>query len=553
MEEKQWFLYVVDHHEGPYSIEEIQKILKKGEARTTSYVWREGLEDWLMLSDLPEFGGTPGGEGHGEPVFVVESGPKVSVGDIKASDAVFCLNSKRVFSGPHSLKTLIRKVNEEEASLKDTVWKEGWSSFVPLEQIPELTKEIKGGILNPDLAKATGKKKVFSLGLSTKGMSVPTLKFWKSRLFLALVFVVIPLALYQALSKGMIPGVSMPLPPLPIDAIFDGAINAGSKLPRLMAPVVDVFQDHMPEFIQEWASPITNIENVPLEKMKELRQTARTSLEQGVAIGTAVAVGDEINPIFHVVTNMPDGVLLTMELRGKAGTLLNATSFSKTLFAEVLNHYSKTAVVYADAGKPVPRGDYMLLIYEADKQSPEAAQFIASLPAKKASSLTPPGKKIFQIETYFLGGKKDALYQQKLAEFNAKLVGRRSTEVSELQQVISAIESNIVEDSSKATTLSAVRNAGQRMALWKQHEGRMVKLAGQLRGLVDKPKEQLEKEYLLGPLYEKTTALLMAWWTYHAQVAASVEKPGSMAPDLLQEMQRKLATDVAALKQELAK
>jgi hypothetical protein len=55
-QEKVWFLYVVDHHEGPFTIEEIKQKIKNKQALPTSYVWREPMNDWATIDSLEEFG-----------------------------------------------------------------------------------------------------------------------------------------------------------------------------------------------------------------------------------------------------------------------------------------------------------------------------------------------------------------------------------------------------------------------------------------------------------------------------------------------------------------
>jgi hypothetical protein len=52
--QKKWFIYIGDHHEGPFSVEEISAKQKTGEVKTESYVWCEGMSDWQMLSSVTE-------------------------------------------------------------------------------------------------------------------------------------------------------------------------------------------------------------------------------------------------------------------------------------------------------------------------------------------------------------------------------------------------------------------------------------------------------------------------------------------------------------------
>ena len=52
--EKKWFIYVNDHHEGPFSVNELEGKKKTSSITDESYVWCEGMNDWLMISEVKE-------------------------------------------------------------------------------------------------------------------------------------------------------------------------------------------------------------------------------------------------------------------------------------------------------------------------------------------------------------------------------------------------------------------------------------------------------------------------------------------------------------------
>ena len=52
---KEWFIYVVDHHEGPYSHAEIQARIAEGSILNTTFLWKEGFADWVLGEDLQDF------------------------------------------------------------------------------------------------------------------------------------------------------------------------------------------------------------------------------------------------------------------------------------------------------------------------------------------------------------------------------------------------------------------------------------------------------------------------------------------------------------------
>jgi hypothetical protein len=52
--EKKWFVYIGDHHEGPLSDREVYQRKQQGQVNQDSYVWREGMADWVLLSQVTD-------------------------------------------------------------------------------------------------------------------------------------------------------------------------------------------------------------------------------------------------------------------------------------------------------------------------------------------------------------------------------------------------------------------------------------------------------------------------------------------------------------------
>jgi hypothetical protein len=53
-EEKKWYIYVVDHHEGPFSISELQDKMNLGLVTETSFVWADGMQDWEPVTEVED-------------------------------------------------------------------------------------------------------------------------------------------------------------------------------------------------------------------------------------------------------------------------------------------------------------------------------------------------------------------------------------------------------------------------------------------------------------------------------------------------------------------
>jgi hypothetical protein len=53
--DKKWFVYLSDHHEGPFTVSEMQRKLERGQISSASYIWAEGMVDWSLMQETPPF------------------------------------------------------------------------------------------------------------------------------------------------------------------------------------------------------------------------------------------------------------------------------------------------------------------------------------------------------------------------------------------------------------------------------------------------------------------------------------------------------------------
>lgn len=501
MEEKEWFLYVVDHHEGPYSKDEIKKLVKRGEAKSSSYVWKEGYEDWLMMSDIADF--ELNGEGHGAPSFIVKPKAQTSaapsgvvetvapvspvlsdshvhtIGDTKPSDSVWCLSSRKIFSGPHSLKIIVRKINDGEASSKDLVWKEGWSQFVPISSIPEFMEGVKehSGTLE-SVAKIKPSASAKALGLGGKPVAVKY-RWYRSRSFSLLLLFCLLMGLYQSLVLGRLS---------PMLNLFGGGVSekvAKLNLPLLpisLTPVRTVFiksQPHirlwiergasyLPEPIREKISILPIPNTVHKRDHDRLREAAFSDFTvTGSRVAAALLDGAETNPSFVVTSNLADGTRLRVTLQGKEGTLLNAAGYDQSVSVVLNDHMGTTPPFMFDGEKVLPRGEYSLSVFLFDT---------------KENALS--------TESYFLGGKKDAEYFARLKEYNERNDIKFKQAFAELTQIAETFESLINESAQNFSVLSA-KPITKRKPEWLHFQQRFSKLSTQL-------KEQTAKTLMTG-------------------------------------------------------
>lgn len=54
-EEKKWFVFLGDRHEGPFSFAEIQAQVDQKKVTISNFVWAEGMTDWKLMKEVPAF------------------------------------------------------------------------------------------------------------------------------------------------------------------------------------------------------------------------------------------------------------------------------------------------------------------------------------------------------------------------------------------------------------------------------------------------------------------------------------------------------------------
>ena len=53
-EENQYVLAVGKEQKGPYTVSQLNQMLREGSVTVESYVWRSGMSEWKMIKDCPD-------------------------------------------------------------------------------------------------------------------------------------------------------------------------------------------------------------------------------------------------------------------------------------------------------------------------------------------------------------------------------------------------------------------------------------------------------------------------------------------------------------------
>ena len=117
---------------------------------------------------------------------------------------------------------------------------------------------------------------------------------------------------------------------------------------------------------------------------------ARGSAESGLPqAAIALSRADAGSPAVYVSSNLPDGAAIDVYIDGVPDTLLNQMSFSSKLRAVMSEKIGKTAVIRFPDGRPIPKGDYLLVAIDAEDQSAGVRDVLAKAPIASPQPLSP--------------------------------------------------------------------------------------------------------------------------------------------------------------------
>ncbi len=485
MGEKIWFVYISDHHEGPFTPEEVQAKIAEGAVTSQSLVWKDGMPEWVAAETIPEihalFSG--GAESPAAPALTVGDGGEASLAQLLSQeqtgdapvaepgqtleqvseqapmsldslptgggaapgddDQVWSMRSGTSVSGQFSMSTLKEMAGRGEVPADAEFWHPGMTDFTPLAAYPELEKSRKspkpttakplaspgrkpGGLApltaaatvgSEDEFEAAPPKKAGKLGVFTeklKGMF--TFKFGKKKVAAA------KAAAEQKPAKKV---------------EKKSAPSGNGKLAKLIKPLIAVVVVLLvvggggAAYMLFLNSPVPNLEDVPPEKLEEMKATAKAPAEAGGKLLLVQAQGDDFSPTFYVATNLAEGTQVTLKIDGIPGTLVNAISFSQSWTAAV--EKTKLAVFRSLSveGKPLPMGDFKIKV--------------------KA-----PGATDLTLDQ-FIGGKKNHIYDRRMKTWKEKLQGELDRELLELKEIAASLRS-IYSDHEKM--MNAARVSG---------------------------------------------------------------------------------------------
>ncbi len=516
--EKKWFVYLGDHHEGPFSLIEIQEKMVQGVVTSEGYVWAEGMKDWKPMKEVPDFASLllPS---QSEPAFA--HAPTLAITDSQtqselpySADLSVGLGHDETPTSPTQENMSFLEMDKPEASLSSIEPQAPFHSLVekssssqiishPLKQespdsVPHLmaksVAEEKTGDLDPsDLQKV----KTVGVGASH---SIPKNKK-KFQVSSGLVISLVLLSLVTGSGVAYQQGV--------LDSFFKSPLlqDGFKRFSAFLRPYILRMIDQYPT-VGAWISPLPNLNDVTPDEYDALKFAAiEAPGKTGPRIAIALSKADPLSPIFYVSSNLPDGVKFQIWVTGVSDTLLNHLSFNTQVEVTLNQRLGISNSIRFTDGKPVPKGEYLIYLTPSQNQAPEIQALLANSPPvpQKLSNDLPKDIKILAFKTYFLGGVRDAAYTARLKEYHDKLRLKASEEIKEVSQFLNTLESQLNSSTTKfAFIKKAKMNAKQRQA-WESFHTEWMKFQGQLDLIFQKwTPESIHNDYFYETLYLMT-------------------------------------------------
>ncbi len=444
--EKKWFVYLADHHEGPFSLDEIETKIRGHEVTTSNFIWCEGMADWKSMTELTEFAPMLSGLANHSP----PPPPTLAGGEI--------------------------------------------SLEIPLERSPEppVLVKIEPVAIQPDPATSIEEEEQTAIRTYEQASPPAKTASRKGLMVAALIFI----AVIGAYWGGFLKPIS--------ESPFMRAVSEASG--ETLRPHVLKLSKFAP-FLSKWISPIPSIAGVSEEDFDSLKAAASAPLALGPRVAVALVQTDLLIPTFHAATNLPDGTELELHVLGLSGTLLNHIDFSQVMTGQVSKNLAHFDRVQFSDGRPLARGEYDVYAVNSDKQLVEVQTLLdlAQATLLEMAASIPAGRKVATKKSYFLGGPKDESYTTRLKEFHGKLRVKAEEEMKELKQFATTLEAQINSSNTTFTRIrgKARRTTKQQQSQWHSFHDQWTALNSQMTESFGRWTDSIAKnEYFYGTLYK---------------------------------------------------
>jgi hypothetical protein len=470
-EQKIWFIYLTDHHEGPFSVSEVAEKIGQGVVTPQSLGWKDGMPEWLPLESIPELGPAlsgggggeaapaeaPAGDGEGfslaqmlasqqsvgaeEPsgslgVSVTEepSGQTPSMASsfsspidqpVDAGALIWMMRVGEQASGMYSLQQLKAMAAQGEIPASAQLWHQGWADFQPLSSVPDVASLRQDGKGMAGKTGMTARPAANTAMNRPRGLAPITASADVGNDDPTDPGISSPKKSFLDKIKALFPKKKSKAAAAPASRVVGKKKAAGGIMGSVkrIAPVLGglvLIGAGAAAYFLYFSSPIPSDLDVIPDDLEAMRQVVKQPASQpqlylALARGTEDSPADVTAPKFYVATNLPESTAVTIQLNGHPGTLVNRISFDKTYTGTVGGKHMAVFESLQDDGKPLPMGEYTMTV---------------------TATGAPP-----LAHDRFLGGRKGGAYTSRLAKYKEKLQGEYDKEMQTLKEYIDTLKS----------------------------------------------------------------------------------------------------------------
>lgn len=522
--QKKWFVYLTDHHEGPFSLAELQTQMEQGSITPKHYVWCQGMPDWKIMAEVEAFEALLQPQPAHEAPTPPSSHP-IDVSPVESSTSGLVETVELVQVTAEAVQPVTQPEPEIEAPV---ILQEPQLEASPAETItpiPETTPEPTPKEPEPQAAPTaaaplTQKKKPFlSLGMG----------------------IVLTLLLVLAAGGAVFFYLKPTLPATFTEWAEPQLIHLTTKFPSLA----------------QWISPLPKLADITPAEYEELRAAASAPLSDGPTLAAALSLENPGTPSFYISSNLPNGAVFEIWAEGIPDTLLNQFSFNAKSVATLHNHLGKTGALQFPDGKHVPKGEYIIYTFEASQQPAAVQSVLDGIPALTTKPGLPAhlaNKKILMKKISFLGGAKDATYESRLKEFHEKINQKAATELAELKQFYSTLDLVLKETILHFETAKKQKNPKLRTKTWNDFQTRWAPMEQQIQQTFSQwTPEVLENQFYYSKTYNSLVEVARAILKLRAFQGTFFSSPNVQEAPYMIQLGAEVSTAQASLAQLAAK
>lgn len=459
MDQKKWFVYLGDHHEGPFSVDEVLQKENSGVIGRGSFVWCDGMPDWKPMQEVDEL--AP----RSPPETPSANAPRLSV----VSDAPVLEPAPSLESAEPSAVLMETPTMESpvmETPVFEPTLTEVTSPSQPHQEPVRIVAQNQKQAPSPSVPNPTRTKNQ-TVSAQVVGKSDGRSRFFKLFLFLLLTL---------GLAGAYVQGYLNPVIQIARDLAGPSFMEVLYKIP----------------YVDRWLSPIPPIQDADEADVITLKNAAKSGQEESpLEVGLGLSRSDVFAPSFYVSSRLPEGTRFEVYVVGIRGTLLNQLEFQGKYEAIIgPNRLGKTPSITQPDGKPIPRGEYQVTVVESLDQPDGVRDILSQVGGAqgRVPEFVPQNRKLLATNRYFLAGAKDASYVTRLNAFHEKIREKSAAEIAELKQITMTL---IGQFNASNTTFfdlrkRAARNRNQAIAQWKAFDTKWKSMDQQLGATIDR-------------------------------------------------------------------